>query len=386
MKILISANNYPTPEYPLQAFIGVLCEELTRQGHDVTVVAPVSVLSYFKHGINLPPYHYVETVNTDCGKRVINIYRPKVFSLGEGRFIRFSSWISQKIVSRCAKNIKRKFDALYAHFWSSALNILDYAECVNTPLFVVSGEDIIGIRYLRSIANVNRLRRRATGVICVSSKNKDESISKSLTSLDKCIVLPNAVDSTKFYHLGKLIARKALGYPKEAFIVAFCGRFNERKGVMRLSDAIQKCNDRNIKSLFIGQPADGSVMEPNCNGILFKGVVPHEKVALYLNAADVYVLPTLAEGCSNSIVEAMACGLPIISSDLPFNNDILDDSNAILIDPNNIDAIKDAILKLKDNEAFREKLAHKSLDKAKELTIDKRVKRIVGFIESKING
>ena len=71
----------------------------------------------------------------------------------------------------------------------------------------------------------------------------------------------------------------------------------------------------------------------------------HDVIAEYLNCADIFVSPTLAEGCSNSIVEAMACGLPIISSDLPFNHDILDEKNSILLDPVEVNEIALAIRK-----------------------------------------
>ena len=219
----------------------------------------------------------------------------------------------------------------------------------------------------------------------MSTKNKDESIELSLTTADKCIVIPNAVDVVKFNYIGKTVARKQLGFSEKIFIVAFCGRFNDRKGVMRVSDAIINCNDSNIKSIFIGRPIEGSGMYPSCDGILYSGTLPHDKISLYLNAADVFVLPSLAEGCSNSIVEAMACGLPIISSDLPFNYDILDKSNAILIDPTDIEAIKNAILELRNNKDRCDEMALISLDKAKDLTIEKRVKRIINFINNRID-
>jgi glycosyltransferase involved in cell wall biosynthesis len=97
------------------------------------------------------------------------------------------------------------------------------------------------------------------------------------------------------------------------------------------------------------------------------------------------VLPTLAEGCCNSIVEAMACGLPIISSDLPFNDDILDDNNSIRIDPNSIREIRDAIKQLIDNPELMKNMSIASTRSAKDLTIEKRVKNIIEFIDHKIS-
>ena len=134
------------------------------------------------------------------------------------------------------------------------------------------------------------------------------------------------------------------------------------------------------EALFIGK----GEQEPHCDNILFKGALPHDQVPLYLNAADVFVLPTLHEGCCNAVVEAMACGLPVVSSNLPFNWDVLDDTNSIMIDPNNIDEIAAAILTLRDNNNQRKALSKGALLKASSLTIDQRAEAIVEFMESKL--
>lgn len=101
-------------------------------------------------------------------------------------------------------------------------------------------------------------------------------------------------------------------------------------------------------------------MVPDIKNMLHCGTVPHEKVYMYLNASDVFVLPTLAEGLCNAILEALACGVPVISSDLPFNYDVLDDSCSILVNPKNKDEIYSAILRLKEDEELKKKAFRRS--------------------------
>ena len=165
--------------------------------------------------------------------------------------------------------------------------------------------------------------------------------------------------------------------PQEGFIIAFVGWFNERKGSLRVAEAINRIGG--VKSIFVGK----GDQEPQCDGILFKGVVPHEQVPTYLGAADCFVLPTLAEGCCNAVIEAMACGLPVISSNLPFNWDVLDETNSIMVDPNNVNEISTAIIKLRDDNNLREKLSVGAQKKVASLTIDNRAKAIIDFMEFK---
>ena len=74
----------------------------------------------------------------------------------------------------------------------------------------------------------------------------------------------------------------------------------------------------------------------------------------------------------------------VISSNLPFNWDVLDETNSIMIDPNNIDEIAAAILTLRDNHDQRKALSKGALLKASSLTIDQRAEAIVEFMESKL--
>jgi glycosyltransferase involved in cell wall biosynthesis len=76
----------------------------------------------------------------------------------------------------------------------------------------------------------------------------------------------------------------------------------------------------------------------------------------------------------------MACGLPIISSNLSFNDDILDNSNSIRIDPNNVDEISNAIYTLYKDIGVRTSLGKMALRKSKDLSIENRIKKIIDFL------
>lgn len=183
-----------------------------------------------------------------------------------------------------------------------------------------------------------------------------------------CQVFPNAINPELFYPREKQDMRDKLGFTKSDFIVVFLGQWNSRKGVRRLSDALTSLHNTNIKALFLGKGAE----VPTYEHVIYQGTVNHDLLPEYLSAADIFVPPTNNEGCSNAVVEAMACGLPVVSSDMDFNWDILDQNNSILVDPYDIDAIASAIQRLYDDIDFRNKLQKGALSTASGLTISKR--------------
>ena len=156
----------------------------------------------------------------------------------------------------------------------------------------------------------------------------------------------------------------------------------EREKSQSLNGA--KLNDPTIKVMFIGKPFPGYDYDFDCPGIIHKGPLDHDLLPQYLNCADVFVMPTQKEGCCNAIVEALAMGIPVISSDGAFNDDILDENNSIRLDPNDIDAIASAIKKMKEDRSLRHKMVEYSLSRHAEYSIQVRAKRIINFIENKI--
>ena len=99
----------------------------------------------------------------------------------------------------------------------------------------------------------------------------------------------------------------------------------------------------------------------------------------------IFLLPTLKEGCCNAIVEALACGVPVVSSNRSFNEDILNVYNSILVDPENVDDIANAIARFKDDKEYYGKTKKYLLANANGYSITERAKRIVDFINLHIS-
>lgn len=189
------------------------------------------------------------------------------------------------------------------------------------------------------------------------------------------IIAPNGINENVFYCHNKAQCRKELGIDINDYVGVFVGAFNHRKGVKRVNEATKGIPD--LKMIYIGDGDD----KPEGENILHCDLVSHDKIPIYLSAADFFILPTLAEGCCNAIIEALACGLPIISSNREFNDDILDDSLSIRIDPESVDEIRNAIEKLKDVD-LRNMMSEAALKKSKDLSLKARAYNISIFVES----
>jgi len=383
MHLCVISDDYPSKVHSNYVFVQQLCDALADLGIRITVIAPQSVTKAL-FGRKILEARRSTSFN-DNNK--IEIYRPYSITISNisGSLKKILENLREFVICNIIDRMESKPDILYGHFWHNGYAVFKAAKRYKLPLFVASGESEIQLHKHYSSRELIEFTKYVRGVVCVSTKNKVESIKNGLTTEERCTVIPNAFNKNKFFLKDKYELRKKFGYRNDAFIVAFTGAFIHRKGAKRISDAITYLNDIMIQSIFIGGGIIQPGCEPDCDGILFKGKLPHDEIVDYLNCADVFVLPTLSEGSNNAIIEAMACGLPIISSDRSFNHDILNATNSILIDPMDIQQIANAIQYLKDNPEVRNRLAKKALIASQKLDISERALKIKKFIEQKSN-
>lgn len=369
---------YPTKSNNGCVFAKHLIYAIADKGFDCVVIAP-----RIKNAKNENvPYKREET--TESGSTV-RIFTPAYYHFSSRKqTIRLSMNSHFKAVMKTIKRENLSPDAVYGHFiYQCGLTAARVGEKLGIPSYCACGENSTrfaqdsqpystGLQY----AGWKDILSRLAGVICVSNHNADLIVKNGFVPPEmKTGVFPNGFNGKKFYASDKSKARKELGFSDDKFVVAFTGDFSERKGIDKLSLALKSFDD--VYSVFLGS----GEIKPDCDNILFCGSVPNDEVVKYLNAADVFVLPTKGEGCCNAIVEALACGLPVISSDLPFNDDILDNSNSIRVDAVDVGEIKNAINTLKTDESLLNRLSKGAENSAKRFDINVRAENILRFME-----
>ena len=380
--ICVLTTDYPSKNRPVYVFVEQLVCTLVDNGVEVTVIAPQSLTKCLLRRIPILPNF--QKFHTSVG-REYGVYRPSVISFGKGRKIlyRIFGRYNRHSVECCLDKLQPQI--LYAHFWTNAVSLKKYVSEHQIPLFVACGEGNDAMERLeKSMTTIDKrnLNRVVTGVICVSTVNKNKCVSYGFSRQYQTIVLPNAVDTRLFHPMKRNNnLRKSLGVNEKDFLIIFVGAFVPRKGCGILAKAIDSLNDPHVKVIFAGNAMAGDEDDPVCKGIVYKGIIEHQELPNYYACSDVFVLPTLNEGCSNAIVEALAMAVPVISSHGSFNDDILDDTNSIRVNPLSVDEVAAAIMKMKNDLDFYSRIRGKLLNKANSYSISARANRILTFMD-----
>lgn len=161
---------------------------------------------------------------------------------------------------------------------------------------------------------------------------------------------------------------RALGLMGKVICV-FSGRMVEEKGVFELlevwTSVVQQIPDAQLVMLGEGFQFDQvkqRVQELSLGGsVLLPGKT--DRVDLYLQAADLFVLPTWSEGMSNAILEAMAVGLPVITTTIGANPDVVHDRiTGLLVPPKDRDQLERALLEMLNNAQIRKAMGTAGYD------------------------
>ncbi len=200
----------------------------------------------------------------------------------------------------------------------------------------------------------------SNAVLIGSASFRDEVVEHNRVDPALFTIVPGATDTTRFTP-----AALPLGALSDPPVLLFHGRVDRRKGVLDLLDALPD----GVRLLVsgIGPDLDEARHRADARTTFLGYAAPHDAPQVY-RSADVFVSPTYSEGFSNTILEAMASGLPVVSTRSVGVVDCLrDDDNGLLHEPGDVAGLRKALERLLDDAALRSRLASTALEEVRRL-------------------
>ncbi len=386
-RLVVFSSLFPNE---LQPNSGVFIRErMFRVGQTLpmVVVAPVPwfplqrVIRRWKPGFRpQPPRHERQQGIDVYHPRFISV--PGLFKSSDGLFMALGALLTLRRLSKTFK-----FNIIDAHFaFPDGYAGVLLGRWFKVPVTItLRGTEVPLSRFRGRKKRIGMALQRAARVFSVA-----ESLKTHVTSLGaepgKIRVVGNGVDIEKFTPCNKDEARRRLGIAKHAKVMISVGGLVERKGYHRIIELIPQLLTTYPDLLYLivgGASAEGDIrvqLEQQVtslgleNHVRFMGAMPSEELRLPLSAADLFVLATSNEGWANVFLEAMACGLPVVTTDVGGNREVIaNDELGVIVKLFDSNALAQAI-----NHAFEKNWCTTSIiDYAKDNAWDKRVDILV---------
>ncbi len=193
-----------------------------------------------------------------------------------------------------------------------------------------------------------RLARRADAIISLSAQITSELVEHGFQR-ERIVEIPNGVDTHRFTPATaseRLELRRALGLPQQGPLVIFVGRLQSQKGVETLLRAWKDVQPSHPSAhlLLVGQGPERAKLEKLAADLELDAAIHFlgqlEPVLPYLRASDVFVLPSFFEGLSNALLEAMACGLPVVTTNIGGTAEVIRPTvDGLLVEPGDAPAL-----------------------------------------------
>lgn len=266
---------------------------------------------------------------------------------------------------------RRGFNLIDAHFaYPDGHAALHLGRWLGLPVIVtLRGTEVPQSLNPAFVPKLKDVFRCADAVIAVSESLRHLALSLGLAEA-RGQVVGNGVDAARFQPVAKMEARRHLGLAEADRVLITVGGLVERKGFHRIIAALPGLLARypSLHYLVVGGPCpEGDMSEALRQQVAalgltqrvhFLGAVPPDDLSVPLSAADLFVLSSRNEGWANVILEAMACGLPVVATDVGGNAEVVGSPHLGTIvpfdDPEALAAaLDDALRRRWDRDAIR---------------------------------
>jgi teichuronic acid biosynthesis glycosyltransferase TuaC len=365
MRVIILSHMYPNKTTPDNGvFIHNQIRHIVKAGCDVRVVAPIPYsprVLWFKP--KWKSYGEVPQFDNIDG---IPVSYPRYFNLPGTWFRRMSYWSIYLGLSKRTDELIKSFkpQIIHAHTATPSGYVgLMLSRKYRIPLVCsLRGSDI------NVYPHYDKVTMHCTKQVLLTA-DRIVSVSKALKSAAEKIVSPRReikviyngcnLKEFTFSLKDRLAYREKINISTQEKAVIFVGELKINKGIFELINVLKNLisNYPLLHAIIVGDGPEHSVIKNEVysgklnNKIHLVGNQRHSEVYSWLSAADIFVLPTHYEGLPNAVLEAMACNLPVISTDVGGVPEIIDDGkNGILIRARDEDALSRAIEFLINNE------------------------------------
>lgn len=234
--------------------------------------------------------------------------------------------------------------------------------------------------------------RRAKRILCVSQTTADDISKRFGISKDKLMVTYNGASQIYFPVPREEACRKV----SECFgifgpFALFLGKIEPRKNVVRLIEAFAKFHHESQSETKLVLAGPMTTVTPEINELIIRlgiessviqlGYISSDIKSSLYSASRMFLFPSLWEGFGIPLVEAMACGTPVLTSNVTCIPEIVGGA-ALIVDPNCIQSIADGIAQLDASDTFRNKFVSLGLERVKHFTWENAAKKTLMVYES----
>lgn len=390
IKLLVITHTFPTKYNPIAAIF------LLNQLLELKKYCEIKVIFPYLYSPKIKlfnPYHEFSKIPKKEKIDGIQIYHPKYFMfprrLFVPKFLNFflvvESFLSYFSSKKKAENITEEWNPDIIHMHGSLaeglLGVRLKRKYKKPLLLTVYGEDITRFSKEMFSNYLTEFTLKNSDAIICQSKFLEKEINSIGIHNKKFFIIPMGVLTSEFKPENKDDHRKILNLPLNKKIILFVGHLVTRKGVEYLIRAIESVSkeNKNVLCCIIGKgPLEDDLKkltsELKLNEyIKFLGQKNHSEVAQYMNACDILVLPSLNEGLPVVLCEALACGKPVVATDVAGTPELVDKDVGYLVKPKDaVDLAKKIILAL--NKKWKKE---KLLKKAKQFSVTNSAKKVL---------